>query len=99
MIPSLAAISRGGTPSAANARTCAHSTALRTSCALPSESTTTPIPTVEREPGTPPQWRTFPFLDLAQYWARGVRTRRCCSVIGERQRDGACDVWLAAAAA
>ena len=46
-----------------------------------------------------PQWRTFPFLDLAQDWARGVRTRRCCSVIGERQRDGACDVWLAAAAA
>ena len=52
LIPSLAAISRGGTPSAANARTYAHSTALRTSCALPSESTTTPIPAVEREPDT-----------------------------------------------
>jgi hypothetical protein len=27
---------------------------------------------VEREPDTTPRWRTFQFLDLAQYWARSV---------------------------
>jgi len=71
-IPSRAAISRCDTPSAANALTSAHSDTLRTLSAAPRSIS---INEHERRRGIGrhrSRWRTFHFLEVAQYWAPGV---------------------------